>query len=454
MLHANSDTLNVLNKRVASSSATIHQEATKTIVQAVCSGRPIVGVIGEASAATIAVIEAALADLAFRKTRIFRVCETMVSCLGPASAMDHLRVSEMKVNDGKHDRSKQVIQSLQLLGRPVPGETRRLLVIEGAESVDPELLDNLARMPGLDAATLPLQLLYVGSSSYWDSLIASKEGAARQRIGAPMILLQALPGTKLPDPSSLEVERVIPVVVTQMAPKKVQRSKWLLAGLVVLGCGGLVAAGLVNRDFVFALFEADASRLVKDAEASAKVAGEGGHPDNVLKMGASRSVSSENETPVTSGERTDTQSSATASVTTHDVVSAKTVNSDAPALPDADHGLLRQTAAPHPELPAPTLETVAASRIISASISRGDAMLALHDLSAARRYYELAANAGSADAALALGRTYDPTSLVRSGSVSAQSNGVLAAEWYRKAASLGSTEAGASLRNLGRQQSN
>ncbi len=88
------------------------------------------------------------------------------------------------------------------------------------------------------------------------------------------------------------------------------------------------------------------------------------------------------------------------------------------------------------------------------SMSRGDAMLALHDLSAARRYYELAAKAGSADAALALGRTYDPTSMVRSGAVSLQPDARLAAEWYRKAAILGSSEAETALRNLGRQQSN
>lgn len=87
------------------------------------------------------------------------------------------------------------------------------------------------------------------------------------------------------------------------------------------------------------------------------------------------------------------------------------------------------------------------------AISRAQAMLVLHDLSAARRYYELAANAGSADAALELGRTYDPLSSVRSGAVSAQANATLAVEWYRKAASLGLSEGDVALRNLDRQQS-
>ena len=101
-----------------------------------------------------------------------------------------------------------------------------------------------------------------------------------------------------------------------------------------------------------------------------------------------------------------------------------------------------------------TLDPTAAASTISTSMSRGDAMLALHDLSAARRYYELAAKVGSADAALALGRTYDPTSMGRSGAVSVQPDATLAAEWYRRAAIMGSSEAEVALRNLGRRQSN
>ena len=54
--------------------------------------------------------------------------------------------------------------------------------------------------------------------------------------------------------------------------------------------------------------------------------------------------------------------------------------------------------------------TPAASAQLTADVyaKRGDDMLAIRDISAARKYYEYAANAGSARAAAALARTLDP----------------------------------------------
>jgi TPR repeat protein len=75
-------------------------------------------------------------------------------------------------------------------------------------------------------------------------------------------------------------------------------------------------------------------------------------------------------------------------------------------------------------------------------------MLALGDLSAARRFYERAATLGSARAATALGNTYDAAFLA-----SIQAKGIVADEvaaitWYRKAAALGDTEAARQLKRL------
>jgi len=69
--------------------------------------------------------------------------------------------------------------------------------------------------------------------------------------------------------------------------------------------------------------------------------------------------------------------------------------------------------------------------------ARGDAMLANRDISAARKFYEFAANAGSASAATALARTYDPAFAAQSGGVGWRPDPGLAAVWYRKAAELG-----------------
>jgi hypothetical protein len=82
-------------------------------------------------------------------------------------------------------------------------------------------------------------------------------------------------------------------------------------------------------------------------------------------------------------------------------------------------------------------------------ISRGDAMLAIKDISAARRFYEDAADAGSARAALAMASTYDPAFLSRLQVFGLRPDPALAATWYRKAAALGAPEAEARLRALG-----
>ena len=454
MLHAPSDLQNKPDRRTASPSTTVHQEASKTIVQAVCSGRSIVGVVAAAGTATDAVISAALDDLASRKTRVIHMRRTMVSCLGPASAMDHLRVSEMQINGGNGERSKQIVQGLQLLGQPVPGETRRLLVIEEAEDVDPALLENLARMPGLATPRLPLQLLYVGAPAYWDGLVALNDGAARRLIGSPMMLLQAPSETGSVAPSPVAGAKVEAIVVPQAAPENSHRSKWLFVGLGILGLGGLLGIGLANQNRLTAFIEAYYPPARNAAEAPSRMAGTTSSPSSSLEGEAGRPASPGDTAPETGVKTTVTKPEAAKAAATPDVAPPRTVIADKPVLPDAERVPLPQVAGSQPEALPVTLDPAAAARTISTSMSRGDAMLALHDLSAARRYYELAAKAGSADAALALGRTYDPTSMVRSGAESLQPDATLAAEWYRKAADLGSSEAETALRSLGRQQFN
>ena len=80
--------------------------------------------------------------------------------------------------------------------------------------------------------------------------------------------------------------------------------------------------------------------------------------------------------------------------------------------------------------------------------ARGDHMLEIKDLSAARRFYETAANAGSGRAAMALGRTYDPAFLSQMQVIGLRPDPAMAATWYRRAADLGVPEAAAELRAL------
>jgi hypothetical protein len=98
-------------------------------------------------------------------------------------------------------------------------------------------------------------------------------------------------------------------------------------------------------------------------------------------------------------------------------------------------------AVPRAELPAPTREQPMAAFYAG----RGDEMLARKDISAARKFYEYAANGGSARAAMALAQTYDATFIMQLGVVGISPDPEQATYWYSKAASDASRGAKARL---------
>jgi TPR repeat protein len=130
-----------------------------------------------------------------------------------------------------------------------------------------------------------------------------------------------------------------------------------------------------------------------------------------------------------------------------------------PGAPTADRDSTSPPAAPAntpPDItltladPSAPLSTHAPTAMAAALVSRGDAMLAIKDISAARKLYESAADAGSAAGATALARTYDPDYLATLGVVGLEPDPAAAANWYRKAAALGDRDAETRLRTLAR----
>jgi hypothetical protein len=116
---------------------------------------------------------------------------------------------------------------------------------------------------------------------------------------------------------------------------------------------------------------------------------------------------------------------------------------------------------PRPETPAPapapqqlsqpqpaTATVVLGADEIAMLLKRGKADLADGDISAARLLLRRAADAGSAEAALTLGSTYDPLVIARLGAFGVQADAAKAREWYQKAAALGSDLAAAQLAKL------
>jgi len=85
---------------------------------------------------------------------------------------------------------------------------------------------------------------------------------------------------------------------------------------------------------------------------------------------------------------------------------------------------------------------------IAALIKRGDELLRIGDIAAARLAYERAATGGSEQAMTALGMTYDPSFLNSINARGIRPDPATAAEWYRKAAALGDTAAAARISQL------
>lgn len=145
-------------------------------------------------------------------------------------------------------------------------------------------------------------------------------------------------------------------------------------------------------------------------------------------------------TPQTTGPQT-TGPLTTASVTTaplaDNVPPPRIEPAAAPVkVPTGDTMFALATPKPPAPLRAPLMQDQTAAQLTS----RGDAMLAIKDISAARKLYEQAANLGNAAAAKGLARTYDPDYIRKLGIIGMRPDVTMAVSWYDRAAALGDRE--------------
>jgi TPR repeat protein len=94
--------------------------------------------------------------------------------------------------------------------------------------------------------------------------------------------------------------------------------------------------------------------------------------------------------------------------------------------------------------PSASLSSAAVDRLML----RGDEIMRTGDPAAARLFYELAAANGSAAAATAVGRTWDPVEHARLGIQGSLSSSQRAADWYRRGSAAGDPDAETRLRAL------
>jgi hypothetical protein len=85
---------------------------------------------------------------------------------------------------------------------------------------------------------------------------------------------------------------------------------------------------------------------------------------------------------------------------------------------------------------------------IAALYQRGEQLIGLGDIAAARLMFARAAKVGDARSALALGASYDPGVLKKLGVIGIAANAELARDWYAKASGLGSREAAQRIERL------
>lgn len=81
-------------------------------------------------------------------------------------------------------------------------------------------------------------------------------------------------------------------------------------------------------------------------------------------------------------------------------------------------------------------------------ITRGDQLLGIGDVVAARQFYERAAGSANGAAAVGVGKTFDPVFLAQAGARGVRGDPAEAASWYRKASKAGNHEADRRLKIL------
>jgi hypothetical protein len=116
--------------------------------------------------------------------------------------------------------------------------------------------------------------------------------------------------------------------------------------------------------------------------------------------------------------------------------------SQPPRSPEGETGAIVQPDEPAAQIPPASKATrVLDPEETTLLIKQGEQFIAAGDVVTARIAFQRAAEAGDADAALALGATYDPIVLANLGVAGLGANVEKARIWYQKAENLGSTDA-------------
>jgi len=337
-------------------------------------------------------------------------------------------------------------------GKPGNRDRHTVLAIDNAQACSAWLLDCLVSLTALEAPGCRVpQILLIGTPTLWARLAAPEYAALLRRIAVRL----ALPEAELDEDPWAAVEQDVQRTLSAGAAGAAGSSVPVPGDVPQDGSADPAACGYAEAEPLNGISADDPAVLPPSRFAlfPDQSLGEGVLP-SMLRPARSR------WRPLLLVPAIGLVLAVTATLAFDDVPvpvegpapQAVTVSSirSGPALPVPTplHPAAHAASAPA-SAPAPASAAVVPAPILALLLRRGDEQAGLGDVSAARRLYERAAEAGSAIAALRLAQTYDPTFLPVVGA------GVLAdpsaaRDLYAQAVALGSKDAAARLQTLNR----
>ena len=319
-------------------------------------------------------------------------------------------------------RGNNLESAFEAVIRGARGPIRRVLVIEEAEHA-PDVLGHLALLTALLGSNAPaLKIVLLGPP---DFLNRCAPAIARRIDGDDVVDLRSLPDF----PINL-LERALAHVATppNQAGKRLKlgRSGRGHRLLTVLGPAVLLI-GAVSAEMHLAGWD---TALAPHARSAAAPFG------RLLARGGARP----DEPP--SGSQ---QQGAGAPAPSPSASEAPSGPPTPPAPPPPAAETLQPAPAPQPTAARP--EPAFPPAVLADLMRRGNAMLADGDVTEARLFFERGAS-GSAAAAVAVGKTYDPAFLDQIGARGVQPDRTTAASWYERARAMGDPAAADLLERL------
>ncbi len=487
--------------------SSVQRAALDALIAEAEGGTGCVALIGEAGIGKTAVLDMTAALLGHPPVQVIRVGG------GVAPLTSKRLIAQIIGSEADDEAAEAIEQALARLLIPASPWTRTILMVDDAHALKRDALAYLQLMCGLQAPDAnSLQIVFAGRPEFWSLLASEHLRSLRERIRIRPILPPVPPPLiEPPDTASDVPPAVLPGAAVPTLPQHVAgRELWAPARRRRPGTRFAVASGFtatvmiasvgsLSRDppttgmpMITAGYAAPVRVAVgaRSVPLRRRVAAEPIAPAFSHPLSAAPTVAIE---LVAAAPRADATGGAPAATTPGPSAAAgagpapqadATVGPPAPTTPGPSaaagtppagpaasqtagrpplaasaaaigNPVLHRPSSSNPPAaattPTPVPQPAAAlsPALVASLLRHGDEMLQIGDIAAARLLFRRAAEAGSAAAAIAIGKTNDPRFLAEIGAQGIVPDPAAAADWYRRAAALGDRDADRLLDGLG-----